>query len=68
MTEISLKQTFNGTYPHLAWTIEEEEAFNLISATEYPPPTLMGRFKKASTAAMEKIIRAFEATPYHFHS
>lgn len=61
-----LGQVFNGSYPHLAWTLEEEEAFNLITPMEWPRPSLCVRFKRAVRAIKDSFLASIDNNPHHF--
>ena len=67
MDDLSLAPLIEGSYPHLSWTIDEEEAFNLIPALEWPRPTLLTLFNRKVRAIADGIMIYVENNPYHFH-
>jgi hypothetical protein len=61
-----LNKIFNGSYPHLAWTLEEEEAFNLITPMEWPKPSLRVRFMRAMRSIKDSFLDSIDNNPHHF--
>ena len=63
MEDLTLTEKFPCSYPHLAWTPEEEEAFNLITPMEWPQPKLSVRFARAVKAVAKNVYAAIRDRP-----
>lgn len=67
MDDLLLKPIIEASYPHLSWTIEEEEAFNLMPALEWPRPTLRTIFNRKVKAIVDSFLTYAENNPHSFH-
>jgi hypothetical protein len=57
------KEFAKVAYPDLTWTPEEEEAFNLIPALEWPRPSLLTRFNRAVNRITGYVLNCMDFYP-----